>query len=464
MADIGTEEQPLRVAIVGSGPAGFYTVSHLLKQKDLHVQMDMIDRLPTPFGLVRAGVAPDHPKDKSVVRAYGKSADNPNFRFFGNIEYGRHLTLADLKTHYHQILFATGASVDRDLGIQGEDLVGSHSATEFVAWYNGHPDYAHLEFDLSQENVAIVGVGNVAMDVARILCRSYGELVQTDIADHALEALRHSQVKNVYLLGRRGPAQAAFTPPELKEMGELIDADVYISRDESMADAASIRQLEKQPDKNVEKNLALIGEYAKRIPRGRRQLLTFRFKVSPVEILGKDGRVSAIKIVRNELVETDEGAIRARATHDEEQIPVGLVFRSVGYKGVALADVPFHAKWGTINNEQGRVKLESGEQAVGLYTAGWIKRGPSGVIGTNKTCAQESVHCMMEDLAAGIHINPVSPDSIAAASMFKRTQVNIVSYLDWQKLDLSEISKGELVNRPRIKYTDIGEMLAVIAD
>ena len=200
MAAVGTQENPLRVAIIGSGPSGFYTVSNLLKQSDLVVEMDMFDRLPTPYGLVRAGVAPDHQKDKSVTRAYEKSAAHPGFRFFGNVEYGTHIHMADLKAHYHQVMFTTGSPFDRNLGIPGEDLLGSHSATEFVAWYNGHPDFADLEFDLSQENVAVVGMGNVAMDVARILCKTTDELATTDIAEHALEALKASQVKNVYIL------------------------------------------------------------------------------------------------------------------------------------------------------------------------------------------------------------------------------------------------------------------------
>ncbi len=226
MPDVGTPENPLRVAIVGAGPAGFYAAGHLFKQKDFTVEVDMFDKLPTPFGLVRAGVAPDHQKIKNVTRVYDKTAANPGFRFFGNVRFGTHLGLEELKQHYHQICFTTGAQVDRQLGIPGEDLGRSHSATDFVAWYNGHPEYRHLEFDLSQERVAVVGVGNVAVDVCRILCRTIEELETTDIADYALEALRQSRVKEVYMLGRRGPAQAAFTNPEAKELGQLPGADI----------------------------------------------------------------------------------------------------------------------------------------------------------------------------------------------------------------------------------------------
>ncbi len=458
---IGSAACPLRVAIIGSGPAGFYTVNHLIKQKDLVVQMDMFDRLPTPFGLVRAGVAPDHQKDKSVVRAYARCASHPGFRFYGNVEYGRHFSLTDLKEHYHQVMFSTGASVDRDLGIEGEQLSGSHSATEFIAWYNGHPDFTHCQFDLSRENVAIVGVGNVAMDVARILCKSYEELRQTDIADYALEALRASKVRNVFLLGRRGPAQAAFTPPEIGELGNLPETDVVISKAEAILDVASRDSLLGKPDKNVEKNVALIREYAERQVSGKPRKLTIRFLVSPVEILGMDGRVSAIKIVRNEIHKSSDGRIIAKPTTNEEIIPVALVFRSVGYRGVALPGIPFDESWGTIDNEKGRVRSSDGIQVKGLYAAGWIKRGPTGVIGTNKTCARESVDCMIEDLAAGIHLEPtqIKPETID--SVIRIRQPDLVSYEGWEKIDRVEQNKGALADRPRIKFTDISAMLAV---
>ena len=247
MAEVGAEANPLRVAIIGSGPAGFYTVSNFFKQKGLSVELDIYDRLPSPFGLVRAGVAPDHQKDKSVIRSYSKSAENPNFHFFGNVEYGIHITLEDLREYYHQVIFTTGAPVDRNLRVPGEDLIGSHSATEFVAWYNGHPDFSDLTFDLSQESVAIVGMGNVAMDVARILSKTPEELETTDIADYALAALRESKIKNLYLLGRRGPAQAAFTPPEIRELGELNATEVTVREDEARLDCASIRYTENNP-------------------------------------------------------------------------------------------------------------------------------------------------------------------------------------------------------------------------
>ncbi len=461
MSSPGSESNPLRVAIIGSGPAGFYTVSNFLKQKELYVEFDMYDRLPTPFGLVRAGVAPDHQKDKTVQRAYDKSAQNPNFRFYGNVEYGTDITLEDLKKHYHQIMFTTGAPFDRTLGVPGEDLEGSFSATEFVAWYNGHPDFTDRQFDLSQESVAIVGIGNVAMDVARILCKTYDELATTDIADHALEALKHSKVKNVYILGRRGPAQAAFTPPEIKEMGEFADADVTVPMAEAILDAASQAGLDEGTDKNAVKNVGFIQAYAERANEGKSRLLTIRFLVSPTELLGENGKVTAIKLVKNELVVSDDGSIRPKATDQQETIPVGLVFRSVGYKGNPLPDVPYHESWGTILNEAGRVVNKDGSPVTGLYTAGWIKRGPTGVIGTNKTDAKETVGCMVEDLAAGAFNEAQDPTIEGAAALVASRSSNIISYDDWLKIDAAEVSRGEAQGRPRVKFTSIDEMLAV---
>lgn len=461
MAQVGSESHPLRVAIIGAGPSGFYTISNFLKHKDLHVEFDMYDRLPTPFGLVRAGVAPDHQKDKSVQRAYDKSAQSANYRFYGNVEYGRDFNLDDLKKHYHQVMFTTGAPFDRNLNVPGENLEGSHSATEFVAWYNGHPHFADHQFDLSQESVAVIGVGNVAMDVARILCKTHEELAVTDMADYALDALTNSGVKNVYILGRRGPAQAAFTPPEIKEMGEFADADVTVPMDEALLDEASAAALEEGGDKNAQKNVAFIKEYAERPVGGKSKLLTIRFLVSPTEVLGEDGKVTGIRVIKNKLVKGDDGSIRPVATDEEEIIPVGLVFRSVGYQGRPLPDVPYNDKKGTILNEQGRVVDDSGSAVTGLYTAGWIKRGPTGVIGTNKTCAQETVNCMVEDLATGSINMPEDPSVEGVKSLIDARQSQSVSYDEWLNINAVEVSRGEAAGRPRIKITNIDEMVEV---
>ena len=459
MDEIGTAQNPLRVAIIGSGPAGFYTVSNFLKNKELVVEFDMYDRLPTPFGLVRAGVAPDHQKDKSVQKAYDKSAQLPNFRFFGNVEYGSDVTMKDLRKHYHQVMFSTGAPFDRNLGIPGEDLDGCFSATEFVAWYNGHPDFADRKFDLSQENVVIIGVGNVAMDVARMLCKTHDELSVTDVADHALLALKDSKVKNVYILGRRGPAQAAFTPPEIKELGEFEDADVTVPLEESKVDAASLALIEN--DKNAIKNINFISEYAERAIQGKSRLLTIRFLVSPLEVIGEDGKVKSVKVVKNKLVENQDGTFRPVATEEIENIPAGLIFRSVGYKGKPLPDIPYNENSGTIMNESGRVIEADGTPVCGLYTAGWIKRGPSGVIGTNKTCAQETVARMIEDIGMGKVNIPEDPSIGGAEDLINGIDSAVVTYPEWQNIDRSELQRGEAQGRPRVKYTDIDEMISI---
>ena len=460
----GTTTHPLRVAIVGAGPAGYYAADHLLKQDGVVVEVDMIDRLPTPYGLVRAGVAPDHQKIKSVTAAFDKVAAHARFRFYGGVDFGQHITLSDLGRHYHQIVFSTGAQTDRRMGIPGEDLEGSHPATEFVAWYNGHPDYRDCQFDLSQERAAVIGVGNVAIDVARILCRSPQELATTDIADYALDALRKSKVKEVYLLGRRGPAQAAFTNPELKEVGELADADVLAVPDEVELDALSRADVERAQDRATMKKVEILREYAGRKPSGKSKKLIMRFLVSPVEVCGSDaGRVAALRLVRNRLEATAAGTLQAKATDQFETLPAGLVFRSEGYRGVALPGVPFHESWGVILNEAGRVLDPDTKQPVaGVYAAGWIKRGPTGVIGTNKPDAAETVTCMMEDLAAGRTLKPDEPEATAAERMIRAHQPKYVSYQDWLKLNAAEVSRGRAAGRPRVKFTRIDDMLAAL--
>ena len=461
MAAVGSEENPLRVAVIGSGPAGFYTVSNFLKH-DLAVEIDMFDRLPTPFGLVRGGVAPDHQKDKSVTRAYDKSAHQPNYRFYGNVEFGTDITLDDMRRYYHQIVFSTGAQVDRNLGIPGEELEGSHSATDFVAWYNGHPDYAHLNFDLSAEHVAVVGIGNVAVDVARMLCRTHEELLETDMADYAIEALKHSNVKTITMLGRRGPAQAAFTPPEIKELAELVGADVIISKEDATLDEHSRAELEAAGDKNMQKNVEIVEEISSRGAEGKGKELHIRFLVSPSEIVGDDsGRVKAIRLTRNQLVKAEDGSLKARSTDLTEELPVGLVFRSVGYRGVALSGVPFNDDWGCLYHEKGRITDENGEVQSGLYCAGWIKRGPSGVIGTNKTDAQETVASMLEDVQAGRVADPELPSADAARD-FIMGKARHVAYEDWKEIDSHEVQRGEAAGRPRVKVTSIDEMLDLI--
>lgn len=456
MSDLGTPDRPLRIAIIGSGPSGFYAAEHLLKQADLTVEVDMFERLPTPFGLVRGGVAPDHDKIKSVTKVYEKTAARPNFRFYGNIALGTDLSMDDVYAHYHAVILAVGAQTDRALGIAGEDLLGSHPATEFVGWYNGHPDYRSCQFNLQVERAVVVGVGNVAMDVARILAKTCAELVNTDIADYALDALDTSTIREIIILGRRGPAQAAFTPAELKEFGELADADVIVSPDDAALDPLSADWLASANDRDAEKNITLLNEYAHRTPAGKNRRVIFRFLTSPVEIIGTE-RVEGLRIVRNTLSLKPDGSLAAQATDQTEVIPCGLIFRSVGYRGVALDGVPFDAKSGTIPHVAGRV---TGLNAV--YVVGWIKRGPSGIIGTNKPDSIESADALLADWRAGSLDKHVRSRADLEAMLHQRGK-QFVTFGDWQRLDKLEQEAGAKSGRPRLKFTDIETMLKALS-
>jgi len=452
----------LRVAIIGAGPAGFYAAEHLQKQ-DLAVDTDLFDRLPTPFGLVRGGVAPDHPKIKSVTRVYDRLAGHPRFRFLGNVEFGRDLSLDDLQRHYHAVIFASGAPTDRALGIPGEDLPGSRTATEFVGWYNGHPDFRDLQFDLLQEHVAVVGVGNVAMDVARILCRSVDELAATDIAPHALEALAASRVRTVHVLGRRGPVQAAFTNPEIKELGELAQADLIVDPAELVLDDASRAQLDQGDDRTPQKNLDTLAAIAARPPAGKPRRIVLRFCVSPVALEG-EGRVERIRLARNRLEPDGRGGVRAVATGQVETLPAGLVFRSVGYRGVALPGVPFDSRACVIPNDAGRVRTEDGTPLPGQYVAGWLKRGPSGVIGTNKPDAVETVEQLLADHRDGRLPLPPEPRPGMVEDLLRGRGIRVVDYPGWKRLDQLEQEAGQPLGRPRVKFTRVAEMLAALDD
>lgn len=464
MPGIGTVDQPLRVALVGSGPAAFYTAEHLFARADLTVQIDMYERLPTPFGLVRFGVAPDHAKIKNVTRVYDRVASRDGFRFFGNVDVGTHVTFDDLRRHYHVVCYATGAQTDRRMGIPGEDLPRSHTATEFVAWYNGHPDYRDRMFDLSVERVAVVGVGNVAVDVARILCRTTDELAKTDIADHALAALAESRVREVHVLGRRGPAQAAFTNAEVKELGALDAADIVIRPEEAQLDPLSRADVEKSADKAPAKKVEILQEFAARERTGKPKTLTLRFLVSPVELLGDESRgVTGMRLVHNELYRTDDGTLRPRATDRYEELPVDMVFRSVGYRGVRCEGIPFDERRAVVPNERGRViDPKTGGRIPGVYASGWIKRGPSGVIGTNKPDALETVTAIVEDVRADAVPSPESADPRAAERLVAECRPDYVSYDGWRVLDALEVERGRAVGRPRVKLCTVEEMLEAV--
>ncbi|EHN09390.1 Ferredoxin--NADP(+) reductase actinobacterial (eukaryote-like) type [Patulibacter medicamentivorans] len=456
-----TPARPLKVAIVGAGPAGFYAAGQLLAAKGVAAEVDLFDKLPTPYGLVRFGVAPDHPKIKSVTRVYEKIAQKPGFRFFGNVEVGKDITHAELLERHHAVLYATGASHDRRLGIPGEDLPGSHPATEFVAWYNGHPEARDLEFDLSAKRAVVIGNGNVAVDVARMLGLDAGELRETDTADHAIEALIASEVEEIVMLGRRGLAQAAFTNPELRELGEMADCDIVVDPAEVALDEHSARWLERDDaDVREKRNVEIATEYSTRTPEGKKRRIVLRFLASPVRILGED-RVEGIEIVRNELVADDDGWLSARPTEETEVIECGLVLRSIGYRGTKLHDVPFDDQRATIRNVGGRVIDENDdEQVPGVYTAGWIKRGPSGIIGTNKKCAQGTVDALLEDLESGQLPEPtVTEDDLP--ELVAERKPDHVDWSAWSRIDAHEQALGEPQGRPRVKLTRISEMVDV---
>lgn len=449
---LGTPENPLRVAIVGSGPSGFYAAEALFKSEHA-VHVDMYEKLPVPFGLVRSGVAPDHPKIKNVTRIYDKIASNEGFRFLGNVTIGQDLTVEDLKSHYHAVLFASGASSDRRLNIPGEDLDRSYTATEFVAWYNGHPDYKDRVFDLSRENAVIIGQGNVAVDVCRILSKSVEELKATDIADHALEALAESKIKNIYMIGRRGPAQAAFTPQEAKELGELALTEVVIQPEDLELSAADEAELEMNPPKR--KNVAMMRDLLAKSQAGEfadkpRKLHLMFFK-SPVALEGENGSVERVILERNQL-SGEAGAQKARGTGEKTALDSGIFFRSVGYRGVPMEGVPFREDWGVFHNEGGRIE-------TGMYTAGWIKRGPSGIIGTNKPCSYDTVKALLADLSL---LNCEIPSTEPLVEKLQAKQVRVVSYADWKKIDAAELAAGEAKGKSRSKFTSVEDMLAVL--
>ncbi len=470
-------DAPIRIAVIGSGPAGFYAAGHLLKDgvgghgaggHSVDFEVDMIERLPTPWGLVRSGVAPDHPKIKSVTRVYEKTAAHPRFRFFGNISFGEHVSRAELLSHYHAVVYATGTPIDRPLGIPGEDLPGSHAATEFVGWYNGHPDHTDLEVDLrSAERAVVIGNGNVAIDVARMLVLVPSELAPTDTADHALEVLGESHVKEVVILGRRGPAQAAFTNPELLELGELTDADVIVDPAE-LDRALAVHDAGAEENITSRRNIEILRSYAERTPAGRPKRIVLRFLLSPTALLPDEhGRLGAVELVRNELVPAPDGSLRARPTDERETIAVGLAFRAIGYRGIPLPDVPFDERAGTIPNDGGRV-LDSpgGAPLPGEYVVGWIKRGPSGVIGTNKKDAQQTVDAILADLStngngASPAPDPVAADPVAIEELLRTRQPDLVTYEGWTSIDRHERSLGEPAGRPRVKLTTIEQMLDV---
>ncbi|GAA5172453.1 ferredoxin--NADP(+) reductase FprA [Pseudonocardia eucalypti] len=446
-------ESPLNVAVVGSGPSGFYAAGALLDTEDLDVRVDMFERLATPWGLVRAGVAPDHPKIKSVSAVYAKIAAQESFRFFGNVEVGKDVLREELTERYDAVIYAVGTPTDRKLGIPGEDLPGSVAAVDFVGWYNGHPDFADLTFDLDTERAVVIGAGNVALDVARILCSPVDRLARTDIADHALEALRTSRITEVLVVGRRGPAQAAFTTPELKELPEFTESGVDVDP-EQVAEGPGDEELSRV----AKRNLGVLREYAAGgLDLGQRHI-KLRFLRSPIELRG-DGHVQELVLGHNELRTDPEGWVSARDTGVREAVPTGLVLRAVGYRGLPLDGLPFDDRKGVIPNDRGRV-----EQSEREYVVGWIKRGPTGIIGTNKKDSVETVHRLLEDLADGSVRRHDRDHSFEVEPWLRQRQPNLVTESGWQLIDAAERAAGEPHGRPRVKFCRTDELLAVSRD
>ncbi len=456
---LGTEKNPLRVAVIGAGPSGFYA-SEALIRSDLSVEIDLIERLPAPYGLVRSGVAPDHPKLKQAINVYDKIASsNPEFNYIGNVTVGKDITVDELRDTHHALIFTCGAESDRRLNIPGEDLAGSYTATEFVAWYNGHPDYRDRTFDLSHETAVIIGQGNVAADVSRILSKTVDELKNTDISQHALDTLADSKVKNVFVIGRRGPAQAKFTSKELKEFGELADCDAIVDSNELALNAASETELAEKSNAGSKKVYDLFTGYSERELSGKSRRCYFQFLRSPVELSG-NGRLEKLTIEHNQL-SGDAFKQSARGTGKQYQLDTGILFRSIGYRGIEMPGVPFHDSWGVFPNQNGRI-TENESIAPQMYAAGWIKRGPSGIIGTNRACAVETVKALIED-APNINTTESKAGREKVYAILDSRNVRHISYQDWKKIDQIEIERGEPKGKPREKITSVEEMLSLIS-
>ncbi len=454
--ELGTSARPLRVAVIGAGPAGFYTTEALLRG-ERSVQVDLFDRLPTPYGLVRAGVAPDHQKLKAAIRVYEKIAQRQGFAFRGNVTVGRDVSIEDLRQFYDAVVLSYGAETDKRLGIGGEDLLGSHTATAFVGWYNAHPDYRDLAFDFSCEVAVVIGQGNVAMDVSRVLSKTVDELRQTDIAEHALDALSRSKIREIHLVGRRGPAQAKFTPPEIREIGELQDCDPIVQPEDLVLNAASEEELADPENRHSRDNYEILKEFASRgAPSKNRRYYVRNFE-SPKEILG-NGKVEKIVLEKTAL-SGKAFEQSARGTGETIEVPCGMILRSIGYKGIAMPGVPFDERAGVVPSQAGRV-TSGGSTVPGLYVAGWIKRGPSGVIGTNKPDGYETADSLLADLGS---LEPCkTPDSGPLLEMLRGRGVRVLSFDDFRKIDAIEVERGKKIGKPREKFSRVSEMLALL--
>jgi ferredoxin--NADP+ reductase len=453
-----------RVAIVGAGPAGAFAAACLLRAWP-EAEIDLFDRLPTPWGLLRGGVAPDHQEIKRLEETFDRDTLARGCRFLGNLEVGRDVSHQELARHFTAVIYATGAQTDKSLGIPGEELPGSWAATEFVAWYNGHPDYRDLEFDLSAKRAVVIGNGNVAADVTRMLTLAPDELEHTDVADHALQALRESRIEEVVVLGRRGPAQAAFTSAELRELGRMSGVELHIDRQAVELDPVSRQWLEEEGTFTARKNVQLLTEFASaQASTDAHRRIELRFLCSPVAIHGSQ-KVEAVEVRRNRIVRTDDGLLKAELTDaPPERIECGLVLRSVGYRAVPLPDVPFDERYFVMPNERGRVLTSEGKPLPGVYAVGWIKRGPTGILGTNKRDASETVSCLVEDLHAGALTAPELPERWQLDDFLAKRKPDLIEAEGWRAIDELERARGHAESRPRVKLATREELLAAAGE
>lgn len=452
-AALGTAGNPLKVAVVGSGPSGFYAAEALLQSR-LTVEVDVLERLPVPYGLVRFGVAPDHAKLKSVTAVFQGIARDSRVRYFGNVTLGQDITVDQLTAMYHAVVLSTGASGDQRLNIEGETLGGVHAARDFVGWYNGHPDCASYTFDLSQEVVTVVGQGNVAIDVCRILSKSVDELRTTDIAQHALDALAESRVKEIHLVGRRGPVQAKFTPKELRELGNLEGWQPVVDPRDLELNAATQEELQNPNVANAKKNYEILKGFAEKAPAGKRRLYLDFFQ-TPVSLSG-DTHLRAVTL-EGQRLEGEALSQVAKGTGDRIIRPCGLLFRSVGYRGQQMAGVPFDERRGVIRNKDGRIVDQAGERVARLYTAGWIKRGPTGIIGTNRACSVDTIARLIEDLPL---LEADRPGRQALIEYFGRCGHRTVSFADWLNIEKLEFDRGQARDKVAEKLVNVTDMLA----
>ena len=448
----------LRVAIIGAGPAGFYAAERLLQENQVMFEVDLFDRLPTPYGLVRGGVAPDHQNIKLVEKTFEKIASLPRFRFFGNVELGKHFFLDTLQHYYDQILLAVGCSGDRRLKIPGEDFKGSYSATTLVGWYNSHPDFSCIDFDFSSvKKVAIIGMGNVAIDIARILMQAPEKLLRTDISDRALHALKKSKIQEIYLIGRRGPLQAAFTLKEIQSLAELENIQLTLEEKEIKSD-----NLSSYLNDNASKNIQFLKSLLDKPLIAKQKNIWLRFLLSPIEILGEKNKIKAIRLEKNSLIENEYGNLQAKGTGDFEILPVDMVFRSIGYYGVSLPGIPFDQIKGIIPNEDGKVINSNGKTIENLYVTGWAKRGPSGVIGTNRNESITVAQVMIEDALKKIKCFTKQKNSKISYQWLQKQISNYVSFDNWLSLNQIELDRGVRKGKIREKFMTIAEMLTCL--